>query len=100
MKNKCPLCGKPIPASLQICKECELSLQQNAEEIEAVKLRRIRLVPELLWEQRRYEIARDMMAAFLSNSCQNVYSGPVDKQAKDAVRYADALIAELKGGKK
>lgn len=100
MKNKCPLCGKPIPASLQICKECELSLQQNAEEVEAVKLRRIRLVPELLWEQRRYEIARDMLAAFLSNSCKNVYGGSIEAQAKEAVRYADALVEELKGGAK
>ena len=50
------------------------------------------------WEQRRYEVARDMMAAFMSNSCSNVYGGSYERQAKDAVMYADALIAELKQG--
>lgn len=50
------------------------------------------------WEQRRYEIAKDMMAAFLSNSCSNVYLGNPDEQAKYAVTFADALIAELKKG--
>lgn len=48
------------------------------------------------WEQRRYEIARSMMAAFMSNSCSNVYGETVEQQAKDAVKYADALIEELK----
>lgn len=90
MKNKCPLCGKPIPASRQICQECELSLQQNAEEIEAVKVRRIRLVPKLLWEQRRYEIARELFA--------NSREKNPERAAKEAVMYADILIAELKGG--
>lgn len=55
---------------------------------------------EIDWEQRRYEIARDMLAAFLSNSCSNVYAGTREEQAKDAVAYADALINELKGGSK
>ena len=48
------------------------------------------------WEQRRYEIARDVLAAYLSNSCPNVYQGTPMQQAKDAVRYADALVEELK----
>lgn len=52
------------------------------------------------WEQRRYEIAKDMMAAFLSNSCSAIYMGNTDEQAKYAVGYADALIAELKKGDK
>lgn len=50
------------------------------------------------WEQRRYEVAKDMIAAFLSNSCSNVYMGNPDEQAKYAVMFADALIAELKKG--
>lgn len=53
---------------------------------------------EIDWEQRRYEIARDMMAAFMSNSSSNVYAGTCEQQAKDAVAFADALIAELKKG--
>lgn len=55
--------------------------------------------PKIDWEQRRYEIAKEMLAAFLSNSCNNVYGGTPEHQAKDAVKYADALIAELKKGK-
>lgn len=50
------------------------------------------------WEQRRYEIAKDMMAAFLSNYSDNIHSGNPDEQAKYAVVFADALIAELKKG--
>lgn len=37
------------------------------------------------WEQRRYEIARDMLVA-------NYYNGMT---AKEAVAYADALVVEL-----
>ena len=48
------------------------------------------------WEERRYEIAKSMLAAFLSNSCSSVYGGTYERQVKDAVQYADALIAELK----
>lgn len=55
---------------------------------------------DIVWEQRRYEIAKDMMAAFLSNSCSNVYMGNPDEQAKCAVMFADALIAELKKRKR
>lgn len=50
------------------------------------------------WEQRRYEIAKDMIAAFLSNPCSIIYEGNPDEQAKWAVIFANALIAELKKG--
>lgn len=50
------------------------------------------------WEQRRYEIAKDMMAAFLSNYSNNIHSGNSDEQAEYAVVFADALIAKLKKG--
>lgn len=56
------------------------------------------LTKEIDWEQRRYEIAKDMMAAFLSNSCSNMHGGTIEKQAYEAVLYADALIAGLKKG--
>ena len=51
------------------------------------------------WEQRRYEIAKSMMAAFLSNSCSDVYMNTYENQAQEAVKYADMLIDELKKGK-
>ena len=56
--------------------------------------------PEIDWEQRRYEIAKEMIAAFLSNSCSNVYVGNPGEQAKCAVMFADALIFELKNDDK
>lgn len=51
---------------------------------------------EIDWEYRRYEIAKDMMAAFLSNSNVAVHGYSAEEHASDAVLYADALIAELK----
>lgn len=59
----------------------------------------IQLESNINWEQRRYEIAKSMMAAFLSNSCSNVYMNTYENQAQEAVKYADALIEELKKGK-
>lgn len=50
------------------------------------------------WEHRRYEIAKDMMAALLSNYSDNIHSDNPDEQAKYAVVFADALIEELKKG--
>ena len=43
------------------------------------------------WEQRRYEIAKMCVAAFV-NRCGNVS----DAGIRNSVKYADALIAELK----
>lgn len=48
------------------------------------------------WEQRRYEIAKDMMAAFLSNPCENIHGGGAERAATDALKFADALINALK----
>lgn len=59
------------------------------------------------WEQRRYEIAKEAMGALISspsyqfcevNNYYEVYIEPSEDVAKDAVKYADALIEELKGG--
>ena len=44
------------------------------------------------WEQRRYEIAKHILTQMLIEHCV--------KSAKNAVFYADALIEELKKGKK
>ncbi len=61
------------------------------------------------WEQRRYEIAKDVMAAFISapsyqfcvnnNYYETSHSLP-RIAAEDAVEYAEALIEELKKGKR
>ena len=64
---------------------------------------------DVVWEQRRYEIAKDAMVGIISNSHDDDYRvverGPSQNYkfkleradiARRAVLYADALIAELK----
>ena len=48
---------------------------------------------EIDWEQRRYEIAKDALAALLSN---RKIGGVYASYSKVAVDYANALIKELK----
>lgn len=50
---------------------------------------------EIDWEQRRYEIAKEMLAAIHSNPEFNAFWLGYDR-IKVAVSYADALIQELK----
>ena len=49
--------------------------------------------PIINWEQRRYEIAKDILAAF--NPINSSRSNP-DLDIKCAIIYADALIKQLK----
>lgn len=65
------------------------------------------LSTDIDWEQRRYEIAKTMMHAIYlddGNAERSDKSGfdfeykDLQGSAKEAVRYADALIAELKKG--
>ena len=44
------------------------------------------------WEQRRYELAKDIIKAIVADDC----GGNSDAIAKYAVNYADALIKRLK----
>ena len=46
------------------------------------------------WEQRKYEIAKDVMSGFVIDA--TLWS--VEQIADESVRYADALIERLKGG--
>lgn len=50
---------------------------------------------EIDWEQRRYEIAKDMMAAIFSNPSAKIHIDFPDIPAGWAVEFADALITEL-----
>lgn len=50
---------------------------------------------EIDWEQRRYEIAKDVLAAYATTQDGIV----VEIDVPSAVRIADNLIKELKGGK-
>ena len=48
-----------------------------------------------LREHRRYEIARDCLAAYCGNTDQSVWREPSQKLASWSVECADALLAEL-----
>jgi hypothetical protein len=50
------------------------------------------------WEQRRYEIAKDVLANIPANIPAN-YPESLETKISIAVMRADALIKELKGGK-
>ena len=49
------------------------------------------------WEQRRYEIAKDILTAWCSNPDRVTSLGTLKEDSAAAVRYADALIKALKG---
>lgn len=59
---------------------------------------------EIDWEQRRYEIAKDMMAAIMNNpditagvACEpKPQEGVPSTLARVSLEFADALVAELK----
>lgn len=48
------------------------------------------------WEQRRYEIARDMLASTLADT--NVSIVPNESFVESIIQYADMLIKKLKEG--
>ena len=51
---------------------------------------------EIDWEQRRYEISKDILTAWCSNSDKGTDLGIPKDDSAAAVRYADALIKALK----
>ena len=45
----------------------------------------------MMWEHRRYEIAKELLPGRIASCCGNPYQA-----TKEAVNYADILIEELK----
>lgn len=79
-------CGKKtVGALLNLCEEHERR-ERKREEREAEN------ASPVDWEQRRYEIAREALAAMIGN--HNLGYHP--DLAKNAVKAADALVGELK----
>ena len=96
--NKCAICGTPIIKSHTLCARCQAS---NREAERQIEIERVRLIPELLWEKRRYEIAKDIFTGLLAHGDGDVRSfshGNLQMTAADCVREANALIEELKKG--
>lgn len=59
--------------------------------------RKMKDANQIDWEQRRYEIAKDVLNGMMSSlSCPYDDQRVVDNLTKLSVRYADALIQELK----
>ena len=54
------------------------------------------------WEQRRYEIAKDIlpMIMWIEDIHDNFMNGKLSEIAEEAVRFSDALIEELRKPKK
>lgn len=53
---------------------------------------------EIDWEQRRYEIAKDILAGYASNSSDRIMNANVLDQIETSIKIADVLIDKLKGG--
>ena len=51
---------------------------------------------EIDWEQRRYEIAKDILTAWCTNPDRGTGLGIQKNDSAAAVRYADELIKALK----
>lgn len=101
----CEICGQTLPLSVFSksykgrCKDCVAKLtrekRNGATSITKKSINR---------EQRRYEIAKDMLCAlYADEGFESREKGDVrfeyqdlDSCANEAVRYADALIRELK----
>lgn len=100
LTNKCAICGKPILKSWTICDECREKQRHQEEEINIeIAKTRARLIPEVLWEKRRYEIARDIFTRCLSHENGDVRrfcNRELDMTSEDCVRLANALIKALR----
>lgn len=79
---------------LESCDSWGNPLEYPLDEVEIIEER----ADDIDWEQRRYEVAREVLAETVKLSHHGVYVGTCGGQAKIAGEYADALIAELKKG--
>ena len=109
--KRCEICGEVKPLSefsksyKNRCKKCV------AEETRSKRHGNIHertlVVPTINWEQRRYEIAKDILPFIATSTKEILWQGRglgeevnditvQDYCAKHAIFYADALIEELK----
>ena len=112
-KRTCEICGRPTAEAdfsksyKRRCKECVARGAREARQgkaEEADSLLDINIPGTVLdgqpnWEQRRYEIAKDIFTRCLSHEDGDVRAfcaRNLDMAASDCVREADALINALK----
>lgn len=102
----CEICGKFLPLSAFSksykgrCKECVAKLTRDKRNCTAVTTHK-----PIDWEQRRYEIAKDMLCTiYMDEGNERRSTDPgiefeyqsLEGNAREAVRYANVLIEELK----
>lgn len=102
----CEICGRTLSLSAFSksykgrCKECVAKLTRDKRNCTAVTTHK-----PIDWEQRRYEIAKDMLCAiYMDEGNEKRSTSPgiefeyqsLEGNARVAVRYANVLIEELK----
>ena len=106
----CKLCGRTLPVSdfsksyKGLCKECVAKLTRERRKATS-QVTTSNSTKFIDWEQRRYEIAKDMLCAIYMDDGNEKRSDCLGKKieyqslegsAREAVRYANVLIEELK----
>lgn len=85
--------------------DSERILIKYGSEVKALRLHEVDLIPEnaegyqkreIDWEQRRYEIAKEVLASSFSTPMEGT---SILSYVRSCVQIADILIEELKGGK-
>lgn len=102
----CEICGKTLPLSAFSkaykgrCKECVARLTKEKRNSTSIVFHK-----SIDWEQRRYEIAKDMLRTiYIEDGKEKRSTDPgiefeyqsLEGCASEAVRFADVLIEELK----
>jgi hypothetical protein len=105
-EKTCEICGKILPLSAFSksykgrCKECVARLTKEKRNGTAATTHKL-----IDWEQRRYEIAKDILCAiYMDEGNEKRSTDPgiefeyqsLEGCASEAVRFADVLIEELK----
>lgn len=97
LTNKCAICRKPILKSMTICAKCTSDKEARQREIDSqMEIYNVSMQSAFLWEKRRYEIAKDCYCGMIDETCCS--DERLNHLAKLAVKQADILINELKGG--
>ena len=66
-------------------------------EFEDISIITTDIIPSLIWEKRRYQIAKDILANFAISNELRVLEAGSKQRVKWAIEEADELIKQLKG---
>lgn len=102
-----------VKATGEVLRVLDLDLDKvlikYGNETKSLRIHEVDLIPETVddyskvgpnWEQRRYEIVKDLLAGYTSNSSERIMNANVLEQIETSIEIADVLIDKLKGGKK